>query len=362
MKKKIIFFMPSMEGGGVEKNLIILLNFLSNKLQNLNVISFDELFKKKISKKVIFKSFIKKPLSVNKYLKYLVCLALLIKEIIFKDVIVVSFQANIYCLIICKILNKKIIVRSNSSPYGWTKNLFKNYIYSYFIKKSDEVIVNSYDFKKQMKKKFNINSVVIYNPINIAEVKNKAKQKINKNFYKKNFLNIINVGRLTDQKNQIILLKAIKQIPNNIKLNLLIIGYGKNEKLLNNFIIENKMENRVSIIQEIDNSFKFISKFDLFILTSIYEGLPNVLLESLALKTPIISTDCPTGPSEILENGRFGTLFKVNDYKKLSTLILKFYRNKNLFIKKTSAGFKSLNRFDYSKNCMKYYNLIKNLK
>ena len=122
------------------------------------------------------------------------------------------------------------------------------------------------------------------------------------------------------------------------------------------------MENRVSIIQEIDNSFKFISKFDLFILTSIYEGLPNVLLESLALKTPIISTDCPTGPSEILENGRFVTLFKLNDYKKLSTLILKFYRNKNLFIKKTSAGFKSLNRFDYSKNCMKYYNLIKNLK
>ena len=56
------------------------------------------------------------------------------------------------------------------------------------------------------------------------------------------------------------------------------------------------------IINELKNPYKFISKFDLFILTSKYEGLPNVLLESLALKTPIISTDCPTGPREILKN------------------------------------------------------------
>ena len=361
MKKKIIFFMPSMEGGGVEKNLIILVNFLSNKLQNLNLVSFDEVFKKKISKKVIFKSFSKKPLNLNKYFKYIICLALLIKEIIFEDVVVVSFQANIYCLIICKILNKKIIVRSNSSPKGWSKNLLKNYIYSYFIKKSDEVIVNSSDFKKQMKKKFNINPKLIYNPLNIAEIQSKAKEKINKKFYKKKFLNIINVGRLTDQKNQITLLRAIKKIPNSIKLNLLIIGYGKYEKHLNDFIKNNQLEKRTNIIKELDNSFKFISKFDLFVLTSKYEGLPNVLLESLALKTPIISTDCPTGPKEILKNGKLGTLFRVNDYIALSKLILKYYKNKNFFLKKADMGIKNLEKYDYNKNCMKYYTIIKNL-
>ena len=353
--------MPSMEGGGVEKNLIILLNFLSSKFQNLNLISFDDVFKKKINKKVNFICFSRKSLNLNKYVKYTICLALLIKKIIFEDVIVVSFQANIYCLIICKIFKKKIIVRCNSSPEGWSKNILKNYIYSYFIKKSDEVIVNSKDFKGQMKKKFNINPKLIFNPLNIAEIQNKAKKKINKKFYKKKFLNIINVGRLTDQKNQITLLKAIKEIPNSIKLNLLIIGYGKCKKYLNDFIIKNKLENRANIIEELENPFKFISKFNLFVLTSKYEGLPNVLLESLALKTPVISTDCPTGPREILSNGKFGILFQVNDYIALSKLILKFYKNRNFFLKKANIGFKSLEKYDYNKNCMKYYKLIKNL-
>ena len=353
--------MPSMEGGGVEKNLVILINFLSNKLKNIEIISFDEFYKKEISNKVNFISFKKKPIRVNKYFKYLICLILLLKQIIFKDVLILSFQANIYCLIICKLLNKKIIVRSNSSPSGWTKNIFKNFIYSYFIKKSDKLIVNSHSFKKEMKKIFNVNPLTIYNPLNIDEIKEKAQKKINIKFYKKKHINIINVGRLTDQKDHLTLLKAIKIIPKNIKINLLIIGYGGNKNNLIAFIKKNKMNNKVYIINELKNPYKFISKFDLFILTSKYEGLPNVLLESLALKTPIISTDCPTGPREILKNNKFGTLFNVGDHTTLSNLILKYKSNKKFFINKANFGYKSLHRFDYNQNCFKYYKEIKKL-
>ena len=361
MNKKIIFFMPSMEGGGVEKNLVILINFLSNKYKNIKLISFDEFYKKKISKKIVFKSFTKKPIKVNKYFKYFICLFLLLKEIILNDAIVLSFQANIYCLLICKIFNKKIIVRSNTSPSGWTNNIFKKSIYSYFIKKSDQLIVNSYSFKREMKKNFNVNSVTIYNPLNIKEIKENAKEKIYKNIYKKKHINIINVGRLTDQKDQLTLLKAIKIIPKNIKINLLIIGYGRNKNNLIFFIKKNKMSNKVNLINELNNPYKFISKFDLFILTSKYEGLPNVLLESLVLKTPIISTDCPTGPKEILKNNKFGTLFNVGDHITLSNIILKYKTKKKNFLNKANLGYKSLNRFDYNLNCLKYYNEIKKL-
>jgi glycosyltransferase involved in cell wall biosynthesis len=361
MKKKIIFFMPSIEGGGVEKNLVILANFFSKHLNDIKLITFDDFYKKKFNKKIKFISFKKTPIRISKYIKYFVCLILLIKEIIFSNVIVFSFQANIYSLILCKLFGKKIILRSNSSPAGWTTNKIKNYIYSYFIKKTDKLIVNSHLFQQQMRNKFNIKSTMIYNPLNLIEIKKKSKKKINKKLIKKDCINIINVGRLTNQKNQILILKALSIIPKKVKINLVIIGYGSQKNNLNIFIKKNNLSNQVTIIKEINNPYKYMSKFDLFVLTSEYEGLPNVLLECLTLKTPIISTNCPTGPYEILKDGKFGTLFKKNDYKKLSKLLIKYKKNKSYFLKKAILGYNSLKRFDYNTNCTKYLNEVKNL-
>ena len=221
--------------------------------------------------------------------------------------------------------------------------------------------MNSHYFKKEMKKKFNVNTSVIYNPLNIKEIKKNSKEKLNKKFYKKKYLNIINVGRLTDQKDHLTLLKAVKVLTKNIKINLLIIGYGRNKKNLISYIKKNKIEDRVRIINELNNPYKFILRFDLFILTSKYEGLPNVLLESLALKTPIISTDCPSGPREILENNKFGTLFDIGDYKKLSNLISNYKTQRRNFIRKANLGYNSLHRFDYKQNCLKYFREIEKL-
>ena len=66
------------------------------------------------------------------------------------------------------------------------------------------------------------------------------------------------------------------------------------------------------------NPFPYIKDSDLFVLSSTFEGLPNVLLEALTLGKPIISSNCPTGPNEILSYGKGGQLFKIGDYKSLS--------------------------------------------
>jgi len=208
---------------------------------------------------------------------------------------------------------------------------------------------------------FKVKTKMIYNPLNLIEIKKKALEKIDLRFIKKRHINIINIGRLTDQKNQILILKAIKMLSKNIKINLVIIGYGNKKNNLNMFIKNNKLSNRVTIIKEIDNPYKYIAKFDLFILSSKYEGLPNVLLECLALKIPIISTNCPTGPYEILNNNKYGTLFRVGDYEELSRLILKFKNKRKNFIKKTISGYNSLKRFNYFVNCNKYLKEINNL-
>ena len=110
------------------------------------------------------------------------------------------------------------------------------------------------------------------------------------------------------------------------------------------------------------NPFPYIIKSDILILSSKFEGLPNILLEAQYLKKYIISSNCSSGPKEILMNGNAGDLFKVNDYKDLAKKINAYCKNKNKnkFKKKILLGYKNLNRFDHKKNCQKYYEILNN--
>ncbi len=358
-KKNLIIFMPFIGGGGVEKNLFLISNFLSKKISNLKICTISNKFQKKFNNSIGF-IYPKKNYSkdINIRIKYMVCLFELFKYLKNnKNSVVLSFQANIYCIIVCKLLGVKVIARSNSSPSGWYHNNFKKLIYKKIISLADKVIVNSLNFKKQMKSKFNIKVQNIFNPLNFNEIKKKSKEKINYNFLYKG-LNIINIGRLTDQKDQITLLKSINLIKNKIKVRLLIIGDGIEKDNLDKYIKENNLSKFVKIKNYLENPYPFISKSDLFILSSKYEGLPNVLLEAAVLKKFIISTDCPTGPKEILNNGKGGFLFNIGDYKKLSQLILYFLKNKKRLNTKINYTYNSLYKYDLNKNLMKYYLML----
>ena len=105
---------------------------------------------------------------------------------------------------------------------------------------------------------------------------------------------------------------------------MIIIGRGKEKNNLVKYIKENNLSKNIKLINFLDNPFNLIRSSDIFILTSIYEGLPNVLLEAQTLKKFIISSDCPTGPKEILLNGKAGYLFKPHNYKKLANLITSY--------------------------------------
>ena len=87
-----------------------------------------------------------------------------------KNSIIFSFQGNFYAIVISIILKRKIIIRSNLSPDGWTSSTFKMKIFRFLLSKADLVIVNSSNFQKQMKK-FKINSIKIFNPVNEEELK-----------------------------------------------------------------------------------------------------------------------------------------------------------------------------------------------
>ena len=359
--KKLILFMPSMEGGGVEKNIILIANFLADSIKNIYLITFDKKFKNKFDKRINIICPNKKKGKYSKYSKYFYCLIELFKILLnSKKVLVFAFQANIYCIIVAKILKKKIIIRSNSAPEGWSKNLIKNFVFKIFFRFSDCIIVNSKIFKKKIDSIFNVKSVCIYNPLNKEEILKKCKIKIYSTIFKnKKSLKLINVARFTDQKNHLLLLESLRDIKHKLNFELVLIGYGPNKKIINNFIKKNNLSNKIKVLNYDDNPYKYIKQSDVFILTSNFEGLPNVLLEALCLKKIIISTNCPTGPSEILLNGKYGLLTKLNDRHNLSEVILKVGRSKNNYQKLANRGFKSLDRFSYSKNMDKYLSLVK---
>ena len=358
MQKKLIIFIPSIEGGGVEKNLFIISKYLKDKIKNISVITLSNRYKNRfvginfISPKANFWS------KIGRRKKFFVGLFLLFLEILKnRNILVFSFQGNVYCTLLCKLLGIKIIVRSNSAPDGWSQNKLKYLVFKYVLGSADKIIVNSLDFKKKFKTKFKIHAECIYNPLNKNEIIKKSKIK-NKFKFDKKKLNIINVGRYTDQKDQLTILKAVNRIKKKIKLNLLIVGRGVEKEKLTNFINENNLSRQVQLINFQKNPFNLIKSSDVFILSSLYEGLPNVLLESQVLKKFIISSNCPTGPREILLNGRAGFLFNVGDYIKLSNLILYYSKNRKSLSKKILIGYKNLNRFDQNKNLNMYYKLI----
>ena len=362
MQKKLIIFIPSIEGGGVEKNLFIISNYLKDKINNISVISISSKYKNKFNNKIKFIS----PKadfwnSIGRRKKFFVGLFLLFFEILKdRNTLVFSFQGNVYCTLLCKLLGIKIIVRSNSAPDGWSQNRFKNLIFKFVLRSADKIIVNSFEFKKKFKTKFKIHAECIYNPLNKREIIKKSKIKSKIKFDRKK-LKLINIGRYTDQKDQLTLLKAVNRIKDKISFNLLLVGRGVEKKNLVKYIHENNLSKQVKLLDFQNNPFNLIKSSDVFILSSLYEGLPNVLLETQVLKKFIISSNCPTGPREILLNGKAGFLFNVGNYLELSNLILYYSKNKKSLSKKISIGYKNLNRFDYNQNLKKYLNIINSL-
>ena len=360
-QKKIIIFMPTIDGGGVEKNFFLITNYLSTKFRDISVISLSKSYRKKLNPKIKFITLeTELPSSVGRRTKFIISLLLLFKKILFcRNSIVFCFQGLAYCTILCKLLSTKIIIRSNSSPSGWSKKYIKKILYKKIYSMANKIIVNSEDFKKELKSKFNLNSECIYNPLNKKEIIKNSKKRLNISFFNKKDFKIISVARFTNQKDHFCLIKSINLLKNKYKnIKVLLIGSGDKKKEIQNFIDELRLNKIIKILNFKKNPYPYMKKSDLFILSSNFEGLPNVLLEAITLNKFIISSNCPTGPSEILDNGKGGLLFKVGDYKGLSKKITYTIQNKKKCNEKLLFAKKRLQRFDYSKNLLKYYNIL----
>ena len=358
-QNQIIYFFPDPQVGGVEKNFFIISKYLSNVYRQTLLITGNNI-DNKISKKIKLIKVSKFWSNINRRLFFIICsIKLFFISAKFKKAIIFSFQGNFYAIIVSILLNKKIIIRSNLSPQGWKSSQIKKKIFKFLLTKANLIIVNSEEFQKEMKKNYDINTTAIFNPTNFKEIKKLSTFKKKIHFFKRETINLINVGRLVQQKNQIENLQALIQLEDSISnFRLLIVGYGSEKEHLQNFINKFNLKKYVKIIFA-KNPYKLIKMSDVFISSSKFEGLPNVLLEAAYLNKYIISSNCKTGPKEIIKRYKYGELYKTNNVRELSLKIKKLNK------KKLSSNIKNFSNnlkvFNHKENLKKYSNAIKTL-
>ena len=355
--KKLAIYIPSIESGGVEKNLFYISAYLLKKGVDVSIITANKNKKSFFDNKINFISpNSNKWNNSSRIVKTLICLILAFKKLPLKNISIFSFQSNISAIIFSKIFNLKIIIRLNTSTDKYISNFIKKIFFKFFYSLTDQVIVNSLEFKKKLNDVLKVKSIQIYNLIKSINNNKKLNDSF---FYKYKGLKIMSVGRLTDQKNQITILKSLDILKKKkIDFRFFLIGGGYKFNELKEYVKKNNLSNCIKLAGYKLNAFNYIKSSDLFVLSSKFEGLPNVMIEAQLLNVPIISSNCSTGPKEILLNGKLGSLFKVGDYFSLSKKILSYNKDKKILIKKAKLAKKYLYRFDYQKNLNKYYNLI----
>lgn len=163
---------------------------------------------------------------------------------------------------------------------------------------------------------------VIDNPVVIPNLEGLAAKPIEHPWLgKKDSPVILASGRLTRQKDFQTLLRAFARVRGKRPVRLIVLGEGKQRSELESLARQLGIADDVDLVGFVSNPYPYMRRADLFVLSSRWEGLGMVLVEALALGVPAVSTDCPSGPREILEDGRYGALVPVGDEEAMASAI-----------------------------------------
>lgn len=164
---------------------------------------------------------------------------------------------------------------------------------------------------------------VIYNPVVLKELFVKTEEPLNHPWFRKGKPPVIlAAGRLTPLKDFITLIRAFAVVRKERPARLMILGEGKDRDQLEALVRELGLEEDVALPGFVDNPYQYMKRAAVFVLSSRWEALPTVLIEAMACGCPVVSTDCPSGPAEILENGKWGRLVPIHSPELLAKAIL----------------------------------------
>ena len=383
--KKITFLINSLSTGGAEKVLTVMANNLVNEYDvEIIFLERNEFYKlDRRIKKTYLSKFSGKEKPVIKFL-FLPLFAYRLKKYIkaknIKSVQSHLFRAH-YVNLLAKIFRSshkaQLVIPAAISFYKNEGLLGKLnlFLVKKLFPKADLIIWKSERMKLDADRllEIKVRQTVIYNPIDLKSISELSNEKIEDFQFKKNKIYILNIGRMESFKRQEWIIKALKFLPSNIEL--LLIGDGKNRKKLEKLSSELKLSKRVHFLGKKKNPYKYLKRSDIFILSSENgEGFPNVIVEALACGVPVISSDCISGPREILypssditkqlkkednfELGDYGILYPVGNIEALKNAIEYLLNNKDVYKKYKKKSIERAKDFSIEKIIEKYKKVL----
>lgn len=372
-KIKVLFFISSLEGGGAERVMVNLLGSIEgSRIEPVLVLLYPatkspyrEYLPEKIKLIVVERnadSFFEK---IKQFILFIrsvqrerprILLSMLTHNNIMALCAGILLRIRV---IVCEHITLGEVIKTEEGKrmLGVPVALLVKALYKF----TDRVIAVSEGIKGNLIEEFHIPARkirVIYNPIDCDAITGLSTMLPEHPFFKGREPVVVGAGRLVMQKRFDILIKAFSSAVKEMDARLIILGEGPGRETLQELVRDLGMEDKVSLAGFQGNPYQFLSRADIFVLSSAYEGLPMVILEAMACGVPVISTDCRSGPREILQGGRCGLLVPVGDEDALSKGIVTLLRDRTLRENFSKAGRERAKDFSVSEVGAQYINII----
>ena len=258
-------------------------------------------------------------------------------------------------------LNLKIIAteHTSSATYkGKMIGLLRRLLIRALYPKANMIVAPSQGIADDLYLRYGISKKklkVIHNPLDTNVILKKAGEPLEHPWYGKGESIIIAIGRLGQEKGFSFLIRAVAHLAREgTRCKLIILGEGTEKENLQRLVKELSLEDAVSLPGFQENPYKYLSRSTVFVLSSLYEGFPNVLLEALALGVPSIATRCPTGPEEIIIDGVSGILVEPASEEAMADAIKRVLSDAELRKKLAEGGRKRAEDFSVEKIIKEY--------
>lgn len=346
---KIVLVIAQLGPGGAEKVMSIMANYFINLGHSVSLVTIgnsDAFYKLDAGVKLIplnaakpSSSFIKSGLNIINRL-WKLCKAVK-RE---RPDIAISFmtETNIISIIAGKLCKVPVIVSERTNPWEHPLNGITIKLRTLLYKTAAALVTQTQESKHYYDKILKSDNIyVIHNPIVLHEY---AIDKTNT--FTDNKI-ILNIGRLSQEKGQDILIDAFSQAKASNEWKLWIVGEGNNRDALQRQIDKLNLSEKVLLLGRQKDIKGYLEKVSVYVHSSRYEGFPNALLEAMAMGKPCISTDCPTGPSELLNDGENGLLVPTENPLALSIAIDRLAEENELRTMLGKQAQISVRKFDY---------------
>ena len=367
-KKKLLFIIPSLVSGGAEKILVLLLDSMDKDIYEIELVVFQQVEVECASYYVGFPVIDlgkKRPLD---FFKLIFKLSRVIQEK--RPQLIVSFLTySNYLTLIAKtisgvdcpvvIAEHSVISSGGSGLSGFVKKLIVKAVYPL----ATGVVVVSDGCRKELIEKFNVLDEkirIIPNGINIQYLNQLAQDDVSHPWFKEMTPIFISVGRLSEAKNFQLLLHAFSLISRKGSYRLLIIGEGEEEKNLRELARSLGIDQNVAFLGYQENPYRYLAKSSVFVLSSSWESFSLAIVEAMCLNVPVISTDCPFGPREIIDDMVNGMLVPPGNAQLLAQAMLDLISNDSLKKKYKQNGLKKVESFELKVMVNRYIDLFNN--